>query len=176
MNRDWKRQKIGEILRLEYGKPLPKDQRNPEGAFPVYGSNGVLAYSEKFYVDQPSIIVGRKGSAGELLLTESKFWPLDVTYFVVFNSEEFDLKFLFYMLKSLQLPNLAKGVKPGINRNDVYAIEVDIPPLPEQRRIVAKLDALHVETKKLEANYQKKLTDLEELRQSFLQKAFAGEL
>lgn len=48
--------------------------------------------------------------------------------------------------------------------------------LVEQKSIVAKLDALSAETKKLEAIYQKKLADLEELKKSVLKKAFAGEL
>ena len=45
-----------------------------------------------------------------------------------------------------------------------------------QQTIVRQLDALRAETQKLEAVYQKKLDDLEELKKSVLQKAFAGEL
>ena len=50
------------------------------------------------------------------------------------------------------------------------------PPLSEQKSIVAKLDALSTETKKLEANYKQKLADLEELKKSVLRKSFSGEL
>ncbi len=53
---------------------------------------------------------------------------------------------------------------------------LNIPPLKEQQTIVAKLDALSTETKKLEAIYQQKINDLEELKKSVLQKAFSGEL
>jgi type I restriction enzyme S subunit len=49
-------------------------------------------------------------------------------------------------------------------------------PLREQQVIVKKLDALYTETEKLEAIYQKKTEDLEELKKSVLQKAFRGEL
>jgi type I restriction enzyme S subunit len=48
--------------------------------------------------------------------------------------------------------------------------------LKEQQTIVQKLNALSAETKKLEAIYQQKLNDLEELKKSVLQKAFSGEL
>jgi len=48
--------------------------------------------------------------------------------------------------------------------------------LKEQQAIVQKLDALSAETKKLEAIYQSKINDLEELKKSVLQKAFSGEL
>jgi len=49
-------------------------------------------------------------------------------------------------------------------------------PLKDQQTIVRQLDALRAETQKLEAVYQKKIDDLEELKKSILQKAFAGEL
>jgi type I restriction enzyme S subunit len=53
---------------------------------------------------------------------------------------------------------------------------IPIPPIPEQQHIVAILDSLTLETKKLEAIYQKKLNDLDDLKNSILQKAFSGEL
>jgi type I restriction enzyme S subunit len=51
-----------------------------------------------------------------------------------------------------------------------------LPSIKEQQTIVQKLDALSAETKKLEAIYQQKINDLEELKKSVLQKAFSGEL
>ncbi len=48
--------------------------------------------------------------------------------------------------------------------------------LKTQQAIVEKLDAISAETKKLEAIYQQKVDNLEELKKSVLQKAFNGEL
>lgn len=48
--------------------------------------------------------------------------------------------------------------------------------LPEQQTIVRQLDALRAETKRLEAIYQQKLLNLEEMKKSVLQKAYSGEL
>ena len=53
---------------------------------------------------------------------------------------------------------------------------IPLPTLKSQEIIVQKLDALNAETKKLEAIYQQKINDLDELKKSVLQKAFAGEL
>ena len=53
---------------------------------------------------------------------------------------------------------------------------VPIPKVEQQQTMVSKIDALRAETQKLEAVYQKKIADLEELKNSILQKAFAGEL
>ena len=60
---------------------------------------------------------------------------------------------------------------------DIRAFKIyDLSDLKEQKTVVQKLDALRAETQKLEAVYQKKNDDLEELKKSILQKAFAGEL
>ena len=174
--KDWEEKKLGEFLKLEYGKPLDKKERKEDGRFPVYGANGEKDRTNKFYYDKQTIIVGRKGSAGELNLTEEKFWPLDVTYFVTFDDKKYDLKFIYFLLLTLKLTKLAKGVKPGINRDDIYSINVFITNLKEQKSIVKKLDELSEQTKKLEAIYKQKLADLEELKKSVLKKAFNGEL
>ena len=68
------------------------------------------------------------------------------------------------------------AAQPAIYLRDLKPLTLSLPPLSEQQTIVQKLDALSSETKKLEANYQKKLEDLEELKKSILQKAFSGQL
>jgi type I restriction enzyme, S subunit len=64
----------------------------------------------------------------------------------------------------------------NINGAKLKTYPIPLPSLKAQQAIVQQLDALKTETKKLEAIYQKKIDDLEELKKSILQKAFAGEL
>jgi len=168
----WEVKKLGEVLKLEYGKPLPAEKRNPNGKYPVYGANGEKNRSDEYFYDKLSIIVGRKGSAGEINFTEEKFWPLDVTYFVTFDNKEYDLKFIYYLLSKLELPSLAKGVKPGINRNEVYSINAQIPSLPEQKRIVAILDDGFESIIKAKENAEKNLKNAKEIFESYLQNVF----
>jgi type I restriction enzyme S subunit len=172
----WVEKKLGDVCSLEYGKPLPKEDRDPDGLYPAYGANGIKTRTDKFLVNGRSIIVGRKGSAGEINYTEDKFWALDVTYYTKFDSNILDLDFLYYLLSLLKLPKLAKGVKPGINRNDVYAITIQLPPLKEQSKIAIEMKHLGNITNSLESKYQQELNSLEELKKSILQKAFEGEL
>jgi type I restriction enzyme S subunit len=174
MKEGWEEKKLGQIIKLEYGKPLPDSKRKSDGKFPVYGANGEKDRTDEYYHDGKSIVVGRKGSAGELNFTEEKFWPLDVTYFVTFNEEENDLVFLFHLLKQLELPKLAKGVKPGINRNDVYDIDVIIPKLSEQKQIVKKLDKALSAISNMRAITANKLLKIEELEKSILHNAING--
>jgi len=172
MKNGWKEMGVGEILQLEYGKPLDESDRKPNGRFPVYGANGEKDRTDKFYHEKPSIIVGRKGSAGEINLTEKKFWPLDVTYFVTFDEKQHDLRFLYYLLTTLDLPKLAKGVKPGINRNEVYSKVAKVPSLPEQKRIVGILDEAFEGIATAKATAEKNLQNAHALFESHLQSVF----
>ncbi len=172
MMSEWVEKSVGEILLLEYGKPLDDADRKPDGLYPVYGANGEKTRTDKYYSDKPSIIVGRKGSAGEINLTEDKFWPLDVTYFVTFDEQKNNLQFLYYLLATLELPNLAKGVKPGINRNEVYSQKVAIPPLPEQHRIARILDEAFEGVATAKTNAEKNLLNARALFESYLNEVF----
>lgn len=65
----------------------------------------------------------------------------------------------------------------GLNMPLIKSIQFSYPKnLSEQKNIINKLEALRTEIKKLEGIYQQKLSNLEELKKSILQKAFAGEL
>jgi len=65
----------------------------------------------------------------------------------------------------------------SLNQGALSSLLISFPKsIDEQQIIVQKLDILSIETKKLEAIYQKKISDLEELKKSLLEKAFKGEL
>jgi type I restriction enzyme S subunit len=68
------------------------------------------------------------------------------------------------------------ATRQAITKAQIESFRISIPTLNEQQTIVHQLDALRAETKRLEAIYQQKLLNLEELKKSILQKAFAGEL
>ena len=136
----WPLRRLGEIITLEYGKPLPEAQRDNSGNCLVVGSNGVQGTHTQAIVKAPGIVVGRKGSAGQVNMFEGAFWPIDTTYYVV-PKLDINLKWLYHCLKILPLNKLATSTGvPGLNRNDVYALSIPCPPLDEQERIVRILD------------------------------------
>lgn len=103
----------------------------------------------------------------------------NVALFKVGNNQ--NSYFLKYFLDSKQtiekMMRDAKGTtQKFVGLGYLRSFPILVPPLKEQQTIVRQLDALRVETQKLEAVYQKKIDDLEELKKSILQKAFAGEL
>lgn len=97
------------------------------------------------------------------------------------NNSGLIAKYLCHFLKSNNARNkmIDSGIGTNIkslNQATLSALTIPFPSRAEQARIVAKLDALSAEAKKLEAIYQQKLTALEELKKSVLNKAFSGEL
>lgn len=98
------------------------------------------------------------------------------------KKEVLDARFLNLLLTSkpykeqLLFTGEQGATRQAITKAQIEAFKIAIPPLKEQQTIVRQLDALRAETQKLEAVYQKKIADFEELKKSILQKAFAGEL
>ena len=82
------------------------------------------------------------------------------------------------MLNFKNLRSYARqAAQPVISNSSLESVLLQFPEsISEQKNIVSKLDSLSAETKKLEAIYKQKLTDLEELKKSVLHKAFNGEL
>ncbi len=131
-----------EVCTLEYGASLPKKNR-VDGPYPVMGSNGISGYHNAFLIKGPAIIVGRKGSAGEVAYVDSDCFPIDTTYYVkMVDSERTDIIYLYHLLKTLDLRSLRGGAGiPGLNRNDVYQkYQLPLPPLEVQREIVAEIE------------------------------------
>jgi type I restriction enzyme S subunit len=134
----WPSFPLGTAIELAYGKSLPKGDRVDDGGIPVYGSNGITGWHDTAVVDGPTVIVGRKGSAGAVQFVDGPCFPIDTTYYArPREGFDFDIKFLFYLLRRLDLSRLktATGV-PGLTREDAYRETIPVPPLPEQRRLV----------------------------------------
>lgn len=131
---------LGDICEFKYGKSLPEKKRK-EGSYNVYGSNGAVGSHEAAITKGPTLIVGRKGSIGEVVFSDKECWPIDTTYFVDQTCTKQNLRWMFYALKHLRLQELnrATGV-PGLNRNDAYEKKLVIPSPEEQKRVAAILD------------------------------------
>lgn len=134
----WSQVALGDVILLEYGRSLSASTREA-GDIPVYGSNGVCGQHSVPYVHERGIVVGRKGTAGSVTVTDGPFWPIDTTYFVVPRVEA-DFDWLAAILEHARLSDLneATGV-PGLNRDKAYLQPIFLPPLDEQRRIAEVL-------------------------------------
>ncbi|MEJ7822575.1 MAG: restriction endonuclease subunit S [Chitinophagaceae bacterium] len=139
--------KFDTVATLEYGKPLKESDRRL-GDIPVMGSNGIVGYHNESLIKGPSIIVGRKGSAGAIVLIENDSYPIDTTFYVKYNESKINIKYFYYLLKTLNLPEIARGKGigvPGLNRNNVHNLKIPVPPLPVQQQLVKEIEILEVQ-------------------------------
>ncbi len=134
---DWQKKRLGDVLQLNYGKSLPFKNR-VYGIIPVYGSNGIVGSHNKPIVDAPGLIIGRKGSAGQVHRSIVPFCPIDTTFYVTAaDAPDLDLDFLFYLLRHIDLTRITGDVGvPGLNREMAYLESVHFPSaLLEQKKI-----------------------------------------
>lgn len=126
---------LGKICEFKYGDSL-QEARRSGGNIPVFGSNGIVGWHDKAISSGPTIVIGRKGSIGEIHFSKVACWPIDTTYYVETTKVPSDLTWLYYMLSVMDLPRLNKSAAvPGLNRNDAYEQHIPLPPLAEQQRI-----------------------------------------
>ncbi len=137
----YKNFKLREIINLRYGKGLPKRNRIA-GDYPVYGSGGIVDTHNEALVEGPGIIIGRKGSIGNVYYEKRSFYPIDTVYYVELKDHKFDLYYLSKLLGEIGLEDLnSDAAVPGLNREIALSQEVLIPSPVVQRKIATILSA-----------------------------------
>jgi type I restriction enzyme S subunit len=84
------------------------------------------------------------------VFSEKNGFPIDTAFYIKLkNTEDVDIRFLYYILDTLELEqtNTQAGV-PGLNRNDAYKIKIPLPPLETQKQIVARIEKMEKEKEK----------------------------
>ena len=158
----WEVRPFRYVCRLAYGESLASEARE-DGDIPVFGSNGIVGQHDTPNTLAPAIVVGRKGSHGEVNFSEVEAFAIDTTYFIDARYATTDLRWLYYVLLRADLADVSKdSAIPGLSRDDAYAKALPLPPLDEQRAIAAYLDR---ETERIDALVAKKRLLIERLEE-----------
>jgi len=174
--KSWLKKTLGDVCVLQRGFDLPKKNR-VAGDFPLISSSGILERIDIAKVKGPGVVTGRSGSIGNVYYIDEDFWPLNTTLYV----KEFygnDEEFICWLLRHFDLTRFVSGAGvPTLNRNFVHGEFVRIPPeVNEQKKVAKRLETLQNELRGVYKIYEQKLSYLQELKKSLLQKAFTGEL
>lgn len=173
--RGWVEAKFGELLELKYGKALPGKVRDGHG-FPVFGSNGIVGNHSVPLTNSETLIVGRKGSVGEVQYSDGPCSPIDTTYYVD-CLWGMPFRFWLYYLRHLTLKDLNKATAvPGLSREDAYRLPIHLAPINEQKRITNKLDLMLARVDACHDRLDRVPEILKRFRQSVLAAATSGAL
>lgn len=175
---DWEEQLLEDCFKMKSGDNLTAKNMS-EGEYPVFGGNGIAGYHNEYNLSGSNVIIGRVGAlCGNVRHITENIWLTDNAFKVVDFKFDFDHSFLTYILNHKDLRGYARqAAQPVISNSSLKDVVLNFPKSKkEQQTIVRQLDALRAKTQKLEAVYQQKIADLEELKKSILQKAFAEEL
>lgn len=141
---NWCWLRLGNIIRIHSGDGLVSKNMIDEG-IPVYGGNGITGYHNKNNIDKKTIVIGRVGFyCGSVHLTEDKCWVTDNAFIVDYPKNYFDINYLTYLLKYLDLgKNNSSTAQPVISGSKIYNILCPIAPIEEQYRIVKKIEEFY---------------------------------
>lgn len=111
------------------------------GPIPVYGSTGIIGYTDAPAYSGRALLVARVGAnAGRVNSVDGEYDVSDNTL-VVRPIADWDLRFAFHQLVNMNINQYAKGGgQPLITGGQLKAFEIPVPPLEEQRRIAGVLD------------------------------------
>jgi type I restriction enzyme S subunit len=158
-------------------KPVTKSDR-VQGQIPYYGASGILDYVEDYIFDEKLVLLGEDGAkwgAGDrsAFIIEGKAWVNNHAHVLRPNREALLDEWLTYFLIGSDLSDYISGVTvPKLNQGKMKEIEFPLPPLDEQKRIVAKLDLVLNDVLALEGNISNRHKSLQELNQSAVQSVF----
>ena len=133
----------GDLITLEYGKPS-KDKESVDGPIPVYGTNGQIGTSHlKPLCEHPSFILGRKGAYRGVHYSDTPFSVIDTAFYAQPISDKVDLKWAYYKFLTYDINRMDSGSAiPSTDRYEIYSINVDLPDLATQRKVVSVLELL----------------------------------
>ena len=134
----WEQGVVGDVLQLQRGHDLPRTEMLG-GEYPVAGSTGTIGYHNQYTAEAPVIVMGRSGNIGNPRLYLCNCWTHNTSLYVkqIFQVEPL---WAFYLLKNLNYDGFVGGsAVPTLNRNDVHAYGITIPPLELQKLFAEKV-------------------------------------
>lgn len=168
----WRVGKLGDVVEFAYGKGLKSENRT-DGEFPVIGSSGIVGTHNEYLIEGPGIVIGRKGTIGEVTWVHENFFPIDTTFYMKDLLNTNGLYFHYFLLKEQDFKKIASdSAVPGLNRNQAYDNLVIIPPTEAinlfNNIVIAIFANIH--------NNEQQSATLASAREALLPKLMSGEV
>lgn len=160
--------KLGDVLTLQRGFDITKSEQ-ADGDVPIVSSSGISSFHNKWKVQAPGVVIGRKGTLGTVHYLAQNYWPHDTTLWVKDFKGNVP-RFLSYFLQTLKLENFDVGASnPTLNRNHVHKVKIIFPKVVDtQKKIAAILSAYD----ELIENNRRRISLLEKLAEEIYREWF----
>lgn len=165
----WRVEKLANICLIKYGK----DHKHlNDGNIPVYGSGGIMRFVEKALYEKESILIPRKGTLSNLFYVTEPFWSVDTMFYTIIK-EDAIRKYLFYLLKTLNLASMNVGsAVPSLTTEVLNKIDIVVP----EHELLQKFeDAVSTFFSKIKVNNQQNQS-LTQTRDTLLPRLMSGQL
>lgn len=177
----WDEKTLGELCDVldSRRKPITKKDR-VAGVYPYYGATGILDYVSGWIFDEELVLLGEDGAkwtSGEqsAFKINGKTWVNNHAHVLRPKRDRISDTYLIYNLNFQNLmPYITGTTVPKLNQEKMRSITIPLPPLPEQERIVAKLDKAFEAIDKVKANAEQNFNNTKELFESYLNNIFSN--
>ncbi len=175
MREDWIEVELGEVFNITYGKGLPTSKLTKEG-FPVFGANGIIGYYTEYKYEEKQVLISCRGAAsGKINISPEKCFITNNSLIVESSGDFISKEYLYFILSGANRSKIVTGsAQPQVTINNANPLIIKLAPLPIQRAIVSKIEALFSDLDNGIANFKKAQEQLKIYRQAVLKKAFEG--
>ena len=163
--------------------PVSSSERTKKAKiYDYYGASGVIDKIDKYIFDEELLLIGEDGanllsrSTPIAFLARGKYWVNNHAH-VLAGCCGLYLKYICYYINAISLaPYVTGTAQPKMNQENMNAIWIALPPLEEQKRIVAKIEEIFPYIERFGELRSQLRSISEDLRKSILQQAIQGKL
>jgi len=143
--KNWQLSTLGEVFYMHAGKNIVASEISSNAdetyRYKCIGGNGLRGYVQQFNTEGSFPIIGRQGAlCGNINYVEGRFYATEHAV-VVDTFCKTNVKWAFYFLIKLNLNQYATATaQPGLSVNTICDVQIPLPPLTEQQRIVAEIE------------------------------------
>jgi type I restriction enzyme S subunit len=166
---EWSATQIIKAASLQRGHDITEDDLL-DGPYPVVSSSGIIGWHRECTSSGPNVVVGRKGTIGNVHYLQQSFWAHDTSLYVTnfFGNDE---KYFYYLFIHLDLARFGtKSGSPSLNRNDIHPIWIGLPEFTEQNQIANILTECDCQINSHSSN----LAKIKRLKTSLMQDLLTG--